>query len=487
MSFGCTNFSKSVVFCCVLLAIGTSAAAAKRSSKVAKAAKPAVTATTTATSVYDQLDSDFQQFSSPFYTELANSPKLISYKSMDRLDAAIQMSLQDNDPMAAVATLIHHYKLISRNIDNPKIINFISLLLDNNELVTAEKLRAQIQEDGSKALQANISYLFANFYFQRNNWTKTIASLDGITGDLPQQRFHHALLIQGISLQKLKKHRLALAVYEKIPATSPYYDSARLNMAVADIRQDWWTDAHIVINQLLSLPRVRQQYDEADRLNTVMGYSFLQQAYYRDARNAFRNVGLKGSYTNQALLGIALSAANQEDYIGALNAVRILKEYKSLDLPVDESYLLMPYFYERLQQHSTATAGYNEAIQYYENRINSLSALQKIDDKTFTHNVGFLTDGTLSLQLNIIDLDNIAPPAFINNYHLVQKMQPYMTNGNMTAYQPQFYKLQAAHQSALHEAVNLVLQQRIVYLTDYMNQSRYGIARLLDKNENLLK
>ncbi len=479
-----TQLGKSLAFCCIFLMIGISANAAKRHNK---ALTPAVAAPVSATAGYDKLDVAYSQFSAEFYSGLAHSGRQIGYKSIESLDAAVQDLLRQDQSVNAVATIVHNSKLLSQHIDNPKIISIITVLLNQNELATATKLHKQIKEDSGKALQANVAYLFAHYYFLRNSWDKTLASLEGITGDLPQAKYHHALLMQGIALQKLKQHRAALVLYEKIPATSPYYLSARVNMAVADIRQDWWTDAHIIINNLLANPRIRQQYDEADRLYTILGYSFLQQSYYRDARNAFRSVGIKGPSTNQALLGIALAAANQEDYIGALNGVRILKQNQALDLPVDEAYLLMPYFYERLHQHSTASAGYSEAMQYYENRINAINSAKQLPTADFIKKLSFMTDGTLSLQFNIIDVSDKVPPAFIANFHLLQQLQPFVAGSDSAKQQQHFNQLQASYQQALHEVVNSALNERIAFLTDYMNQSRYGIARLLDKNETAQK
>lgn len=480
----CTQLGKSLAFCCIFLLAGTPADAARRHNK---AAAPAAAAPVSATDGYDKLDTAYSRFSADFYSNLAHSGKQISYKSMERLSDAVQDLLRQDQSVSAVATIVHNTKLLSQHIDNPKIIDIMTVLLNQNELATATRLNNQIKEESGKALQANVAYLFAHYYFLRNNWNKTLASLEGITGDLPQLKYHHALLMQGIALQKLKQHRAALLLYEKIPATSPYYLSARVNMAVADIRQDWWTDAHIVINGLLARPDIRQQFDEADRLYTILGYSFLQQSYYRDARNAFRNVGLKGPYTNQALLGIALAAANQEDYIGALNGVRILKQNQSLDLPVDEAYLLMPYFYERLHQHSTASAGYSEAMQYYENRISAINSAKQLATADFVKKMSFMTDGTLSLQFNIIDLGDRVPPAFTADFQQLQRLQSFVAESASTKLQQHFTEVQTAYQHALHDVANSALNERIAFLTDYMNQSRYGIARLLDKNETAQK
>lgn len=431
----------------------------------------------------DELDKQFWQFTAGFYPHHARATRLAVYKSPQELDAAITAHITNKEPTQAVAVITANLPLIKKHIENPKVIDYITLLLDQNDWQTASTLFTLIKEEASKTLVANVAYLFAGYYFERNKWPQVLEQLNGIIADLPQDRSHHALLMQGIALQRLKKHREAIKLYEKIPATSKYYVTARLNMAVANIRQDWWTDAHTIINNLLKHPVLAQQEETIDRLYTTLGYSFLQQQYYRNSRDAFRNVGQNGSYANQALLGIALTAANQDDYIGALNAVRLLKEKTVPDLPVDESYLLMPYFYEKLKQHTTASAGYDEAVQYYTNRINALSAAMQADVTSFRKLLSFDNKQRLHYQNQIIDIQNFAPRAFIHNYQLLSQYRPYLDKLADKKVEQEFARLDSSYAGALHKYMRVALDERINQLTHYMNQSRYGIARLIDKPE----
>ena len=320
----------------------------------------------------------------------------------------------------------------------------------------------------------------AKYYFSRNQWKETISIVEAIRSDLPPEDYHHALLMQGISLQRLQKHRPALGQYAKIPPTSRYYAAARLNMAIANIRQDWWTDAHIIINDLLSDKNHNRDEEQTDRLYTVLGYSLLQQQYFRNSRDAFRNVSLDGKYTNKALLGIALTAAYQEDYPGALNATKILMNKKRHDLPVDEANLLVPYFYERLQQRTTASAGYLQAIKYYEIRTQSLQDALSNDSDSLRKQVVDTRSSAVELNNERLELNEQLPKFILDNIRMLALFQPYVARAGDAALVREFDALNTAYKNILQKAAQNILNEMLSHLTHYMNQSRYGLARMQD-------
>ena len=432
------------------------------------------------------LDSRFQLFSSHFYTTFVRLNKLSKVENIDVLAQTVERYQIQNQPVSAIATIIHNLALVEKNIDTTPIIKIFGLLLEKNEWNTASQLYKKVKKQGDKSLVSNVSFSLAKYYFFRNQWKETIAIVESIRSDLPPEDFHHALLMHGISLQHLQKHRLALAEYARIPATSRYYAAARLNMAVANIRQDSWTDAHIIINELLSNKDHKRESELTDRLYTVLGYSLLQQQYYRNSRDAFRNVGLSGKYTNQALLGLALTAAYQEDYIGALNAIRVLKEKKSRDLPVDEANLLQPYFHERLRQLTTANTGYLEAIKYYEQRTQSAKDAMPSDTDVLRKQVVASNSSTININGELMDLDEKLPKFIFDNIGMLAQIQPHLDQIGDSALRREYEILNGDYRNILRKTAQLLLDEKISHLTHYMNQSRYGLARMQDHDATTL-
>ena len=298
-----------------------------------------------------------------YHSNILNKSTLPKAKSISELEATLKQYEQAKEPIYSVSLILRNLDLINSNLDNRSILLFISKLLENNEWKTASKLFDDIKREGEKSLVSNISFIFARHHFENNEWELCLEYTSDIFADLPENDASYARLIAGVSMQNLKQHRKAIELYEKIPVKSPSYLYARLNMAVAYIRQGWWTDARHVINQALTMDTLNVNKDDMiDRLYLVLGYSLLQKEYYRDSREAFRNISKDSQYEHRALLGIGLSSANQGDYIGALNVLNLLKSKNKIDLSVEESYLLFPYVYKKLNQQMTASTAYNEAI-----------------------------------------------------------------------------------------------------------------------------
>jgi len=431
------------------------------------------------------LDNQFHNFSTHFYTALVRLDNYQKSKTIESLAETIKRERMQGQPINATAAVINNLGLVEKNIDTTPIIAICDLLLETNEWNTASQLYKKVKKQGDKSLVSNVSLSMAKYYFSRNQWKETIGLVEAIRSDLPPEDYHYALLLYGISLQRLQKHRSALTQYEKIPKTSRYYATARLNMAIADIRQDWWTDAHIIINDLLSDKLRKRNEQLTDRLYTVLGYSLLQQQYFRNSREAFRNVSLDGQYTHKALLGIALTAAYQEDYIGALNAIKNLKDNKIRDLPVDEANLLMPYFYEKLQQQTTASAGYVDAIKYYEERTNNIKQAMLIDATSIRRQLVSTNHSTITIHGEIVDMGEKLPNFIFDNIRTIAQFEPQIERIGDAVLKREYNALTDAYNAALQKAVQDILTEKTAHLIHYMNQSRYGLARLQDNNATI--
>ena len=431
------------------------------------------------------LDDRLHQFSAHFYPRLIRFDKYKKIGTIDSLVQTIDHYRSQNQPIQATASVINNLTIVEKFIDTTPIIDISGLLLETNDWNTASQLYKKVKAQGDKSLVSNVSLSFAKYHFSRNQWKKTIDIVESIRSDLPPEDYHNALLMHGISLQRLQKHRAALLQYAKIPITSRYYAAARLNMAVANIRQDWWTDAHIIINDLINDRNHISNDALTDRLYTVLGYSLLQQQYFRNSRDAFRNVSLDGPYTNKALLGIALSAAYQEDYIGALNAIRILKDRKSHDLPVDEANLLMPYFYEKLQQQTTASAGYVAAIKYYESRASSIKSAMQIDSGFIRKQLTIGSSSTVAINDEVVDLGEKLPEFIFANIRLLALFQPHVNRMGDVTLLREYNALNNEYDKVLQKVTQIILNEKSSYLTHYMNQSRYGLARIQDNDATI--
>ena len=426
----------------------------------------------------NQLENDFKKLSSEFYQQSSNKTNnnLKSITDIDRLHDLVN-KISGKHPVTAIQLLHFNINTIKNNLDHKSIFTFIELLLEKNEWQLANSLFTELKNEGDRSLLATVHFIFAKYHATRHEWPQVNKLLKGMLSELSPEDAAYAYILNGSALQNQKKHRQAIESYNKVPASSAFYIYAQLNIAIANIRQGWWTDAQTTINDIIKTTQKDNSDTLINRLYLVLGYSLLQREYYRDARDAFRQIGLDNRYTNRALLGIGLTATSQGDFVGGLNALSILKDKQTSDLSVDESYLLIPYVYEKLQQELTVTASYTDAMNYYQQRIDTLDRISKQHTDFLATQYDRKTSSII-IQNNSLDYGKSYPESFINNYQQLTKLAD-STNDKKIKFK--IKKLISKHDRTFQNIVDNLLSQRIEYLKSYLNQSRYGLARLYDK------
>ena len=430
----------------------------------------------------EDLDRQFQDYSRDFYRQVIKTRlfALQKYKTIAELKSRVDTLLKSGDTSHALALIHFNFELIRNNIDALETVHLTGLLLDLNDWHGAKRIFSTARNEGGKVAVSNLSYVFAKYFMARKEWQQALAHLQGVINDLSDDDANYARIMVGTILQYQKQHRKAVTYYQKVSKHSRYYPTAVLNTAVAYIRQDWWTDAYILINELVKDDSLHVNDTMIDRLHLVLGYALLRKQYFRNSREAFRNVGLNSPYTNRALLGIALTAANQEDFIGSLNAITILKNRKSTDLTVDEAYLLLPYTYGKLKQNLTATSAYTDGIKYYQERIAALQNISRSDESILAK-LRISPDKTsISIDNNEFDYSQYYPKSFFDNYEQLVRLGKHA--GSISSLQSKYQALFSVHRKTLASICRHLLDERIDYLQSYLNQSRYGLARLYDSS-----
>ena len=428
-----------------------------------------------------KLENSYKTLSTEFYADV-KSYSISSKKEftdIDELLLTVNKLNDSNQSISAIQLIYFNIQTVMENIDTKAVFQIVELLLDKNEWKLANTLFKKIKDEGDKSLLATIQFKFAIYHAQRNEWAQVNKLLDGFIAELSDENAAYALLLNGSALQHLKKHRQAVENYKKVKPTSQYYSYAQLNTAIANIRQGWWTDAQTKIKDLIVQYNKTNEDELTNRLYLVLGYALLQREYYRDARESFRNIGLESRYTNRALLGIGLTATSQGDFVGGLNALTILKNKKTSDLSVDESYLLVPYVYEKLQQELTVTTTYTEAMNYYQRRT---ANLENISNSRSDFNKLLFNPNTSSfiIENNNFDYTNRYPDSFIKNY---KRLVEFKSVSKSKKLQGKINKLIKRFDMTYQQVVADLANQRIEYLKSYLNQSRYGLARLYDNTK----
>lgn len=423
-----------------------------------------------------KLDNEYQQLVEEIYLAQGNRAKLIS--DIDLLWSEYQNEISQGNKARANGTILANINLFSVQPDHTLVISFVDNLLQHNERQLAETIYGRIEDASETYNLSYLNFIFAKYYARQRNWQQVNQLLPQISINLSAEDANYAYLLQGLSRQFLKKHRQSIESYNAISEDSDYFVHARLNTALANIRQGWITQAQSIIKKLIPVARSREKTELTNRMFVVLGYALLQREYFRDARNALRNVESDSVYTNRALFGIALSAISQGDLKAGLNAVDLLKQHESDDLSRDEAYLLSPYIYERLDQSILIADGFSAAIDHYQARILELEALKSLPlDFTQIH----LEDsGALMLEGLELDFSQQHPAYLLTNRHNLGQLSSEIGDAGFSA---RIGRLADRYDRQLNAIVTSLIDQQIAYLNSYLNQARYGLARHYD-NQN---
>ena len=372
---------------------------------------------------------------------------------------------------ASALLILSNLALVEQDIENKKIPGLVNILLAKQFVGTASQILAIANRQGSTYQQAKIRFAFARYYSDNNRWNETLEQLKSIniSSDLDKTQGDEALILFGAALQHNREHREAIKYYSRIGVDSPHYANAQLNIATAYIRQDWWTDAKIALENAIAASSKASHKELTNRLYTVLGFLQLQHGFYRNARDSFRKVELQSHYSNRALLGLGLAALSEEDYVGAINAFNILKKKDDQDISVIESYLLYAYALEQLGQNKTSSASFTEAITFYENKLLVTSTAidhlgTDVNSVRYPYGIKSQSDKALS-SIN----DRLNSIHSILSYNLPQKNKHELEG------------LQINLREAYIASEKKYLQEQQSIITSYLSQSRFGLAKVYDK------
>ncbi len=424
------------------------------------------------------LDEQFQSLSNEFYTHQIRQIKIEKWDSVTGLPLNAE-SLSPAMKIKIIAGIKNNLALVCDKYLSDEHGVAVRLLYANNETATLRSLTDCVNKKGDPVAKSENYFLLAKYYYARKNWKGVHAALAKLDiKDLSVPNGHYAELLKGYVLQAQKKHRDSVKIYKRIPSSSPYYVYAKLNEGTAYLRQGWWTEAHHEFKQAIANNTSRQNQDFTNRIYVVLGFSQLHHEFYRDARDSLRNVSLDSAYTNRALMGLGLAAAYQEDYKGALNAFNRLATNHQVDLTVDESYLLVPNTYEELGDVERASEAYLKAINFYKNRIQTLSLAKVQLNKNSKLPAPEVIQNLESRADELYGATNLIPEYMVNNYHMIYAMKAENTSKKITRALSQ---LEAKYDGTLKQLIQTNITLRESILNSYLSQAKYGVAKLYDQ------
>ena len=421
-----------------------------------------------------QPDEEFQEQLQRFFSEQASKELSSSIRHED-LFAALEevVSLEKmtaNTDLAAhsfqklkLLSYIHNNanKLVEKLNAEDQIL-VVKHVLSLNALNTAGKLKQVISNQSNSYLELIVNVEFAEYYYKQGDWDGVLQILDINLESLPLAQLEKCYFLKAIALQKLKRHRESIDLYDRVSKSSTLYKQAQLNKAVALIRQDWWSDAHGVIEALIATSTPSQQDELINRLYLMIGFSLLRNEYLREARQAFRNVTVDSRYLIKSLFGISLVAIKQKDYAGALNSIKLIQGEQQDNLETYEVNILLPLVYQNLGDYKAAIASYESAIKYYQNKLMEIELLNERQSMLILER--FESPSNHQAQKDLALLEQI------RKFNITPKLK-----GDID-------KTIRVYKQHIEDTNTIEINKIKQALQSYLSQSKFGLAKLYDDN-----
>ena len=246
----------------------------------------------------------------------------------------------------------------------------------------ADKVLGQlVQTDIPAETRDRAWFNLAKLRYQRGFYPEAEQALTNVQDSLPDYRQAERLnLLANIYLNQ-QQYDKAAATLTEFSGDSSWQAYAQFNLGVAFVKLGKLEEG---IEQLTLVGKMKPSSSELialrDKANLALGYAHLKHNQPEAAGEAFNRVRLNGPLSNQALLGVGWAWNMQAQYNMALLPWIELKARSTFDPAVQESYLAIPYNFEKIAKPNLALIYYTGAIKSYEAQLRKLDNISKAID-----------------------------------------------------------------------------------------------------------
>lgn len=253
------------------------------------------------------------------------------------------------------------------------------LYLSYNLHSQAGKILQQLVQDEIPANTRDRAWFnLAKLSYRRGFIPEAKQALINIQDTLPDYREAERLNLLANIYLKQQQYEKAVAILKDFRGDSSWQAYARFNLGVALVKLG---ELQQGIEQLQEVGEIKPKSNELlalrDKANLALGYAYLKHNQPEIASESFNQVRLNSALSNQALLGVGWAWNMQSQYNMALLPWIELKSRSTFDPAVQESYLAIPYNFEKIDKPKLALTHYTSATKNYDAQLRILDSIGK--------------------------------------------------------------------------------------------------------------
>ena len=266
------------------------------------------------------------------------------------------------------------------------------LYLSLGEHVEAGRIfEALLNQNTSEAVRNKAWFYLGKVWYQRGYLGESERALRQVSDKIDPRISAERYMLLAQLMMRQERYDDAIATLRNWHGAPDWTAYAQFNLGVALVRRDRLADA---IPYLDRVGRIETRSEELlslkDKANLALGFALLQAQRAADAKPILQRVRLEGPYSSKALLGVGWADAGVGEFKRALVPWLTLRKRNLLDSAVQESFLTVPYAYNKLSATGQAAEYYNSAIESFD------AEMKRIDDSIEQIRSGHLLDRLLN-------------------------------------------------------------------------------------------
>jgi len=288
--------------------------------------------------------------------------------------------------------------LAARELDRlPNTQGEAELLLGGLYLSLGEHVEAGnifeklLNTNTSEAVRNKAWFYLGKVWYQRGYLQESERALRQVSDKIqPRISAERYMLLAQLMLRE-ERYDDAIAALNAWHGPPDWTAYAQFNLGVALVRTGRLPQAIAPLDQVGRMDTSSEELLALrDKANLALGFALLQAERAADARPILERVRLDGPYSSKALLGVGWADSALGEFKRALVPWLALRKRNLLDSAVQESYLTVPYAYNRLGASGQAAEFYNSAIDSFD------AERQRIDESIEQIRSGTLLDRLLN-------------------------------------------------------------------------------------------
>lgn len=231
-----------------------------------------------------------------------------------------------------------------------------------------------LEKNQPTAVQNQAWFFLAKTQYQRKRYNDALVALSHIEGSMDITLEPERSVLAGLLKMQLGDFSAAEGYFEKVDSPSDWRSYALYNLGVANYKSGRPENGLTLLSKLGEVDSDSTEVQSLrDKANLVLGYGFLNDGKYGDAKLYLSRMFLTGRHSNTALLALGRVYSAQQDHQQSLVPWLELIKRDSSDPAVQDALMGVPYAFGQLNAYKQSLQYYEKAMRTYQGEIDNIN------------------------------------------------------------------------------------------------------------------